>query len=650
VKIVTNGGTSSKRDRRRASWRDRARYRFDSLLSRGTGLVILWLGVVTLVLVIVAGVVLGTGAVMIDDERLGVIEAMWMSLLRTLDPGTMGSDEGWALRLTSLVVTMGGIFVVSTLIGLIATGLSAKLDQLRKGRSPVIEERYTLVLGWSSKLFTVLSELAVANQNQRHACVVVMAPRDKVEMEDEIRARAGDLGHTRVVCRTGDPSDPRDLAIVAPDLAECVLVLAPEAEEAGATVVRTVLALMSRDAALDDTRVVAEVPTRQTARALREALGDRITTLVSAEVIGLITAQVCRQAGLGAVYQELLDFNGDEIYFQHEPRLDGRTFAEAALAYQDSTVLGLRRQDGTIELAPPMTAIIGAGDSVIAVSADNDTVVLGELPSGTVLEQEGLQAGQPRPEHILLIGWNDLGSLILQELDRSVAPGSSAAVLVDPSVIDPAEVEKDVGLSCLTVTVHGRDDGSLESIDATVAAAEPDHVVVLCYRAGLTAAQSDARALLTLLQMRQVFARRPALRERLTVVTELLDAHDVPLAEATAVDDFIVSDRLNSLLLTQLAENPELAGVFGELFDAAGAAISLRPAAEYGVTGTMPFIEVVRTGCRRGDLILGYRARRGAERTAVLNPRKSETVTFTPDDELVVLSRRTVHVGAAAEG
>ena len=634
--------------RGRASWRERLRYRFDSLLSRGTGLVMLWLGVVTLLLVVAAGVVLGTGAVMIDDERLGFVEAMWMSLLRTLDPGTMGSDEGWPLRITSLIVTLGGIFVVSILIGLIAAGLNAKLDQLRKGRSPVIEERYTLVLGWSSKLFTILSEVAVANQNQRRACVVVMAPRDKVEMEDEIRARATDLGHTRVVCRTGDPSDPRDLAIVAPDRAECVLVLAPEEDEADAYVVRTVLALMSRDAELDDTRIVAEVPTGQTARALREALGERITTLVSAEVIGLITAQVCRQAGLGAVYQELLDFDGDEIYFQHEPRLTGRTFVEAVLAYEDSMVLGLRRADGSIELAPPMDSVIGPDDSVIAVSEDDDTVVLGALPDGLSFARHDMPEAQaPQPEHILLVGWNELASLILRELDHSVAPGSSATVLVDPTLVAPRDIEQDLGLSRLSLTIDAGDDNSLEALEESIVRAHPDHVVVLCYRGGLTPAQSDARALLTLLQMRQVFANRPALRERLTVVTELLDAHDVPLAEATAVDDFIVSDRLNSLLLTQLAENPELATVFGELFDAVGAVISLRPAAEYGIEGSVPFDHVVRAGCARDEVILGYRTRHGQRGTAVLNPPKNATVAVGPRDELVVLSRRAGDRAAA---
>ena len=40
-----------------------------------------------------------------------------------------------------LVVTLGGIFVVSALIGVLSAGVDSKLDELRKGRSRVLEKR-----------------------------------------------------------------------------------------------------------------------------------------------------------------------------------------------------------------------------------------------------------------------------------------------------------------------------------------------------------------------------------------------------------------------------------------------------------------------------------------------------------------------------
>ena len=48
---------------------------------------------------------------------------------------------------------------------------------------------------------------------------MILADRDKVEMEEEIRTKAPDTLGTRVVCRSGSPLDLDDLRIVDPDAA-----------------------------------------------------------------------------------------------------------------------------------------------------------------------------------------------------------------------------------------------------------------------------------------------------------------------------------------------------------------------------------------------------------------------------------------------
>jgi hypothetical protein len=69
-------------------------------------------------------------------------------------------------------------------------------------------------------VFAILSELALANANQKRPRIAILSERDKVEMEDDIRAKVGTaLGHTRVVCRSGSPMDLTDLEIVNPHAA-----------------------------------------------------------------------------------------------------------------------------------------------------------------------------------------------------------------------------------------------------------------------------------------------------------------------------------------------------------------------------------------------------------------------------------------------
>ena len=126
-------------------------------------------------------------------------------------------------------MTLAGIFVLSILIGIISSGIESRLEELRKGRTLVVEQGHTLILGWSPKLHQILTELEVANANQRNPCVVVLADRDKVAMEDEVRARAGDGRRTRVICRSGSTSDAADLDLVRPEHAKSILVLLDEA-------------------------------------------------------------------------------------------------------------------------------------------------------------------------------------------------------------------------------------------------------------------------------------------------------------------------------------------------------------------------------------------------------------------------------------
>src|SRR5262245_16322983 len=347
----------------------------DETLARGTLGVMIWLGAIFLIVVLLTALVITILGKAFADDQTGYIEAAWGSLMRTLDAGTMSGDSGWGLRIAALFVTVAGIFLASALIGIIATGLDQKITDRRKGRSFVVEDGHTAILGWPPRLHTIVSELTVANENHPGLAVVILADRDKTEMEDEIRDRVPDLRGSKLVCRTGDPANPNDLALVNIEAARSIVVLGEEGTAGRGEVVKTVLALGSRDGAIGRIPVVAEITEHRTARALGQAFGTDVLTVRSTEVVARVTAQSCRQSGLSAVVQELMDFDGDEIYFSEIPELEGRTFGEALMAFETSTLIGLQRADGTIEVCPAMDSVFGAGDSVIAVSEDDDTVV-----------------------------------------------------------------------------------------------------------------------------------------------------------------------------------------------------------------------------------------------------------------------------------
>ena len=110
---------------RRISLKDRLRYRFDNIMSRGMLALLGILGLATLTLVF-----LGTMAMLIsgfrrvDEEDRSTLENLWLAAMRTLDSGNVGGDTGWGFRVIALIVTLGGIFIFGALIAVLATGIN----------------------------------------------------------------------------------------------------------------------------------------------------------------------------------------------------------------------------------------------------------------------------------------------------------------------------------------------------------------------------------------------------------------------------------------------------------------------------------------------------------------------------------------------
>jgi voltage-gated potassium channel Kch len=626
----------------------RVRYAFDNFMSRGTVALILGLfGLTLLVIVAVAAFIVFSGTVRDDPstQNIDFPEALWMSLLRTLDPGTMGSDTGSvAFVLSMFAVTLGGIFIVAILIGIISNGIEGKLAELRKGRSRVLEEGHTVILGWSAQIFDIIGEIVTANENKRRQRIVVLAERDKVEMEDDIKARVPDTKTTRIVCRTGSPIEVSDLAIASVTSARAIIVLAPEIEDPDAEVVKTLLAVTS-DAMLPDTAghsIVAELRDTRNVAVARLASRDRAQLVLGGELIGRIAAQTCRQPGLSVVYMDLLDFAGDEMYFWAEPSLAGTAFGDALHEYRTSCLIGIAPLEGDPVLNPPPDRVIAADDRLIFISEDDDTIHRAERPAD--MPRDDLivlrDPAPPRPDNTLVLGWNSRTPGLLTELDRYVSADSRLMVIAQgPGVGDEVEA---VGrrLHNMRLTHRSADTTDRDVLeDAT--AEDYDHVVVMSYSDLLDAQRADARTLVTLLHLRDIEMRRG---EAFTIVSEMLDVRNRDLANVTRADDFIVSNKLVSLAMSQLAENPALRAVFDDLFDEEGSEVYLKPAADYVALGKpVDFYTVVESARRRSEVAIGYRSMAEANDPnhnygVVMNPDKALTYEFTDVDRVIVLA------------
>ncbi len=629
------------------TFRQRWQYFFDNFMSRGTSALIGGLAILTLIIISIAALFITIGGRLLAPEGAdtpGFLEAAWLSLMRTLDAGTMGGDAGWGFRFVMLLVTIGGIFIVSTLIGVLSNGLEDKLDELRKGRSLVLESDHTVILGWSPQIFTILSELVQANENRKQgAAIVILADQDKVEMEDEIKERIPEPKNTKIICRSGSPIDLTDLEIVSPHVARSVIIL-PEGADPDTHVIKSVLALTNNPKRREEPYLIVTQIRDPRNMDVVKMLGNRdhILPILTTDLIARVVAQTSRQSGLSVVYTELMNFGGDEIYFANADALVGKTYGDALLASETSTIMGLRKKDGAIMMSPSMDTPIEKGDQVFALAEDDDKIHLAAPTQSLVMEsalRSHQKAQEPAPEKCLILGWNRSGATIVRELDHYVAEGSQVTVVSDLANLG-RQIHQQAGELKNQKVVIEEGDTTDRALLNQLNAHEYDHVIALAY-SHLDPQEADAKTLVTLLHLRDIAEKDDT---PFSIVSEMLDLRNRELAEAAKVDDFIVSDHLISLMTTQLSENRELFAVFTDIFDPEGAEVYLKPISDYVVTGQpVNFATVVEAARRRGETALGYRLMRemsDAEKAYGVhtNPKKSAQVAFTPEDKVIVIS------------
>ena len=611
---------------RKPSFKERFSYRFDQLMSKGTGALVALLFIAT---VAVAVIVAALACLLTPSVSGGIGNTLWNSFMRILDAGNVSGDyeSGNTLYvLLMIVATVCGLFVTSILIGIINAAFERRLESLRRGNSRVLEKGHTVILGYDEHLSTVLGELITANESEKDPAVVVLCERDKTELEEELGERVGDYRNTRVICRSGDPTSFTALENVS--LTECARVIALGANDF--EMIKEILAantLLSDHGVPDDVTITAVIAEEQNLDAARIAGGSRLEALYFEKVISRIFAQTCRQAGLSQVYQDLFDFGGDEIYMENAPTLTGVPFARLPLYYRKASVMGIRRA-GRVLLNPPGDTPLAEGDEVILIAADNGVAVPTTEPAAVEPSLiRRLPEDPEKPEKVLMLGVNRLTDDIIREIASYAAQGSTLTVA---SALVTAVEERVGNLRVRRVACDVFDRRAL----APLLTEQPDCVIVLSEGED----DADARTLTVLLQLSHYYRDREAAP---VVVSEMRAKKNQALASVARVNDFVIGTNLASLILTQVSQNRSLNALFDELLTEEGSEIYIKPVRLFVETGVpVGLYTLAAATAQAGQMLLGLRLRQadGTYRV-MLNPDKETAVTFGPQDCAIVLSQ-----------
>ncbi|CAM9135459.1 unnamed protein product [Discosporangium mesarthrocarpum] len=150
-------------------------------------------------------------------------------------PGSSAIDEDTpqAMFVTN-VLYMTGLLTFSVFLGVIASEISTRVDEIHKGNFHVVDSGHTLMLNWNEATVPILRQLSLAEREGRRVRdkpVVILADRDKQEMDKEVRTGLKYPGMPpsplTVVTRRGRPSRIEDLDLVSAGKAKRSIILRP---------------------------------------------------------------------------------------------------------------------------------------------------------------------------------------------------------------------------------------------------------------------------------------------------------------------------------------------------------------------------------------------------------------------------------------
>jgi hypothetical protein len=640
--------------------KQRLRYRFDNFMARGGRSI--FISLVLVFVIILVGLILTRGLVRLfapGGASTGWGWDSFLTFLQMTDPGSVAEDMtsgGWyqAIAITGGVV---GIVMLSALIAFITTDIDRRLGNLRKGHSQVVEAGHTLILGWDEqRVVEIIRELVIANESHRRRAIVILADEDKEYMDDYLSVAVPHRATSVVVTRSGNPSSLLNLDLVSVATASSVIVLsgcsdsAPAAarEESDARVIKTLLAVQNRRPPGSSLYIVTEIFDPAIRALIAQTAGEGVVALHARDFLSRILVQTSRSLGLSVVYDELLSFRGNELYF-FGADWGSATFGELQLRFERSVPIGLHTGNGELLLNPPASRPLEPADRLLMIAEDDSLITL--LPARVAdpgARRLPARRLQRTAERHLIVGHTHKTPGVLSELRQYVTEGTRVHLMPRAHhTINGSDIEgvtdRTNGMEVSTLALDPLDPATWQQhrpgdFNSIILLSEGDEVRL--------PDQIDAETILILLLIRgQLERAREQGRVDTTVITELIMSENQALAASTGVHDFVVSARLVSMLLAQISEDRLMHAVYQNLFSEAGSEIYLKSAALYldDLPQQVAFAELTRLAQERGEVCLGVKLKASEDRADLnygikLAPPKASVWNLDAADTLVVLA------------
>lgn len=611
----------------------KVKFYIDDMLSRGSNTLILWLGAISLIAVTAA-------AALVWIFQLGPQESFgglfWDLMMRAVTPWEIEASMGSLPYLLVLLgITLFGIFVLSILISLLSAIIDARVQDVTRGSQPFPFDHHIVIVGWSPRLTAIIEELVIANESKKLLRILILSSKPSDELASLIDASFIDLKTTKLYFRSRDLCTESSFENANLRSARQILILGDTSEEIEGNRLKIYLSIRKYLSTnqISETQwpeIIVNVDSTDESNIINVSSANKAVTVNVSDIPARLIVETVIQPNLPDIYEEILSFDGNEIYITNtmaELGLGAMPFASAWSALNQSIPIGFWSDDNRLELTPRANAIVSASDRLIVISEDDSTIVAKAVShtdhraasNKAILKQ--LDANNTPAQRVLLIGMSTNHQFIFDRLVQTGIGVKQLTVCLPDNEVGMA-MKRDLARRKATKVkfIMAKTDAH-----ADLARLKPStyDAIIVSHTALPQTGGADIQTIKSIQILRSLLADK---LKDVHLIAEMLEGKNRDILAYELDSDFVVSEKIGSKVFAQYIENPALRHVVDKLICSQSHHIKLYPIEAGKTSLAANFGDIGRGLLTRQKILIGWTYYSDGSRVSIINPDANSTL------------------------
>ena len=466
------------------------------------------------------------------------------------------------------------------------------------------------------------------------------------DLKDKLDLKIKDYKKTIIIFRVGGIDKEEDLNRCGISKAKSVVI----ADESDFVTIKAILAIKSalaKEPNKIENFVISTMIYEKKNETVIKSLGKDLpleTVYLKSTIIKIISqsAVVC---GLSHVYNNLFDYENDEIYFtKSNKKYSNIKFSDIIYKSRDAIVIGVLDKGKPI-LNPGASYELNSDNELIIIAEQNnvyektkkDIDMTNKINTDIIIDTPRISSKSQRK--ILIIGYNEKSISVVKEISKYCMNNSKFIFLVNTKENkDELQNEfKDDSSIVLQISIGiTHDEVNLKKIYKKGF----DSIIIFSnkHKNILKGIDEDENSILSLIHINEI---QKELNDNIPIIIEIKHSDNIGIIDQIKVDDYVVSEDIASKMLAQISKDKRLNIVFHELLKSEGYEIYFKPIIEYvDISEKFSFYTLSEAASRKQEIAIGYKKSsiQGAK-GIFLNPSdKGTKKLFNKNDYIIVIS------------